>query len=203
MAWDKQQTEQLASLLAKVRDDRRFWPDETTFRHAHEILPVPATEVALVKRGLWKSSLLLQYREFADWPVPYNKAGWYIPGGYVQWKGNIHDSCQTHLRKDLVGEYKRSAIEGVDPNVEISNPILIGAKKWMPGEHPFGAPVSLVYISELRKGEIRETDWLKWVTKTVPTDVPHHQVFQDLVFGWARTSSSWKKTQHKLAALLD
>jgi hypothetical protein len=204
MTWDNQQAGQLVKLLEKVRDDRRFWPDEASLRAAHSILPVPATEVALVKRGWWgRNQLLLQYRTFADWPEPYNRAGWYIPGGYVPWMGSIRESCQGHLRKDLAGEYKRLKLADADSAVEISNPILIGAKKWMPNEHPFGAPVSLVYVCELQKGNIRETDWLQWVTKTVPTDVPHHQVFQDLVFAWLRTPARFKEIQYNLATLLE
>lgn len=175
--------------LTLVRDDRRFWPDEETFQLSHQILPVPATEVAVVKDG----RLLLQYRTFAEWQAPYNRPGWYIPGGYVPWGASLKESCLTHLKKDLVGEYKRTGIDGGDlSTIKLSEPVVIGTKKWMPGEHPFGCPVSLICVCEIQEGDIIETDWLKWSPATIPTDVPLHQKFQDVVFMWLQASPEEK-----------
>lgn len=189
MTWSTQETKGLKEALAKVRDDRRFWPDEETFQLAHQILPVPASEVAVVKDG----KLLLQFRTFAEWPAPYNKPGWYIPGGYVPWGASLQESCLIHLMKDLVGEYKRTGLDGGDVSgIKLSEPVVIGTQKWMPGEHPFGCPVSLVCVCELQEGDIVETDWLKWSSVTIPTDVPLHQKFQDAVFMWLQASPEEK-----------
>lgn len=189
MKWTEAEVLYLWSCLKKVRDDRRFWPDEQTFQLSHQILPVPASEVAVVKDG----KLLLQFRTFAEWPAPYNKPGWYIPGGYVPWGASLQESCLIHLKKDLVGECKRTGLDGdYVSGIKLSEPVVIGTQKWMPGEHPFGCPVSLVCVCELQEGDIVETDWLKWSSVTIPTDVPLHQKFQDAVFMWLQASPEEK-----------
>lgn len=163
----------LLELLTAVRNNRRFWPDEATFQMVHQILPVPATEVAVVQGG----KLLLQYRTFAEWPEPYNKPGWYIPGGYVPWSVSLDESCNRHLAKDLKGKH-------TGPVPTLSLPTVIAVKKWMPDEHPFGCPVSLVCVCELLEGDIPETDTLTWASCPIETDVPHHHTFQKMVFAW-------------------
>ena len=187
-------------LLKKVRDDRRFWPDEATFRLAHQVLPVPATEVAVVNNG----RLLLQYRLFDDWPEPHNKPGWYIPGGYVPWGASFEEACATHLKKDQRGEYKRAGVDGGNLDAVKLGPLTcIGVKKWMPGEHPFGAPVSLVMVTELEEGTILETDWLKWSDEVIKTDVPHHEKFQKMVFHWLKSPPEYRAWLREMHAIAD
>lgn len=189
MSDDNDQKNTLATELQAVLKNNRYWPDGT-FELAHQIIPVPATEVAVVQNG----RLLLQYRTFEEWPDPYNKPGWYIPGGYVPWKMSLEEACALHLKKDQTGEYKRLGISLDSLNsIKLASPIVIGEKKWMPGEHPFGCPVSLVCVCELIEGTIIETDWLKWSDETIPTDVPHHQAFQDLVFAWINTPAEYRE----------
>jgi hypothetical protein len=194
--WTPEETASLAASLKRVRDEKRFWPDEETFQLVHQILPVPATEVAVVS----EKGLLLQYRDFAEWPVPYNRPGWYIVGGYIPWGASLRESCEFHLNKDLRSENKRAGTM-MEP-VTLSEPVVIGTKKWMSGEHPFGCPVSIVCVCEVEAGEIVETDYLKWFEETVPTDVPHHQTFQDLVHAWRATSPEFMAEQARLAKLL-
>lgn len=194
------QMDSLLTLLTEVRDNKRFWPDEATFRMAHQILPVPATEVAVVK----DRKLLLQYRTFEEWPEPYNKPNWYIPGGYIPWGMNLHDTCSIHLLKDVRGEYKRQGVDGGDLNtIKLASPIVIGQKKWMPGEHPFGCPVSHLCVCELLEGTIVETEWLKWVDKPIPTDVPHHFKFQEMIFAWLNSTPEQHKWLKELHAISD
>ncbi len=178
----------LAQELQAVLGNNRFWPDEKTFQLSHQIMPIPATEVAVVQNG----KLLLQYRLFDEWPIPYNNPGWYIPGGYVPWGASLEEACAVHLRKDLAGEQKRTGISQYPNTIKLGPPVVIGEKKWMPGEHPFGCPVSLICVCELIEGTIVETDWLKWSDQTVPTQVPHHQKFQDMVFAWINTPAEYR-----------
>lgn len=178
MTWTNEEKGALKSLLNKVREENRWWPDDDTLQLVHQILPVPATEVAVVKEG----KLLLQHRTFEEWPAPYNRPGWYIPGGYVPWDVDLQEACNRHLRKDLRGEYRRVGNTTDVDEVFLSKPVIIGVEKWMPGEHPFGCPVSLVCVCRLIAGNIAETDWLRFVDTPVPTDVPHHFSFQEMVF---------------------
>lgn len=189
----------LARLLTEVRNNHRFWPDEETFQLSHQILPVPATEVAVVKDG----KLLLSWRSFEEWKAPYKKPGWYLPGGYVPWATSIESSCLGHLLKDMKNEYKLTGINFDPLGFKLTLTAVIGQKKWMPLEHPFGAPLSVICVCELTSGTIIETARLKWSDETIPTDVPHHQKFQDLVFAWMKTSPEFKAEQARLAQLLD
>ena len=86
-------------------------------------------------------------------------------------------------------------------NIMLAPPVVIGPKKWMPGEHPFGCPVSLVCVCELLGGDIVETEWLKWFEAPVATDVPHHYEFQEMVFFWLRSTPeqrAWLKELHAI-----
>jgi hypothetical protein len=62
----------------------------------------------------------------------------------------------------------------------------------MSGDHPFGCPISMICVCELRQGEIVETDWLKWSDKTIATDVPWHRSFQDSVFFYLNSTEDQK-----------
>jgi hypothetical protein len=155
--------------------------------------------VAIVKDG----KLLLQYRTFEEWPAPYNKPGWYIPGGYVFWPQSMKETCLTHIRKDLRGEYRRTSIEFDLNSIDINEPVVIGAKKWMPGEHPFGCPISIICVCELTGGEIVETDWLKWSGRTIPTVVPWHRSLQDVVFHYLRSTPEQKAWLAKMHSCID
>lgn len=202
--WRKRDRETLARGLQRVLQENRFWPDEETMGLAHSILPVPATEVAVVRKGRRGWELLVQYREFSKEPAwgPDAADGWYLPGGYIPWAANIHTSCTQHLRKDLRNEHARLLLT-IDSNmIHLSEPIVIGEKKWMPGEHPFGCPLSLICVCEIAEGEIGETDWLKWTREPISTSVPHHEAFQKFVFAWLKTSSSFKRQQAALARII-
>ncbi len=80
--------------------------------------------------------------------------------------------------------------------------MVIGTKKWMPGEHPFACPLSMVTICELKSGDIIETDRLQWTNRRIDTPLAHHNEFQDLVFAWLETSAEFKAQQTRLAALI-
>ena len=177
MSWTQADRDFLTATLARVKAENCFWPEQVHHNLVSSIVPFVATEVAVVKSG----SLLLQYRLFDEWPAPYNKPGWYIPGGYCFWPQDLGRTCLTHLLKDLKGEYKRTGVECNLDAIQIAEPVIIGVKKWMPGDHPFGCPISMICVCELIAGEIVETEWLKWKDKTVPTDVPWHRSFQDTV----------------------
>lgn len=176
--WMKSESVALTVALERVLAENRFWPEQEHHNLINEIVPLAATEVALVKDG----KLLLQYRLYDEWPEPYNKPGWYIPGGYCFWPQDLKRTCLTHLLKDLQGEYKRTGVECNLDAIQIAEPVVIGVKKWMPGEHPFGCPISMICVCELLAGSIiEETEWLKWSGETVATDVPWHRSFQDTV----------------------
>lgn len=197
--WTKPESETLTVALERVKAENRFWPDQVHHNLINGIVPWAATEVAVVKDG----KLLLQYRLFDEWPAPYNKPGWYIPGGYCFWPEDLKKTCLVHLLKDLRGEYKRVGVE-FDPNsIRLAEPVVIGVKKWMPGDHPFGCPISLVCVCELTAGTIVETEWLKWSDKTVPTDVPWHRSFQDAVHFYLRSPPEMRKWLAGMHATID
>src|SRR3989344_3147469 len=128
-----------------VFERRRYWPDQETFDLNQKLNAVPATEVAVVKGG----RVLLQYREFTEWPGRFGTIkGRYLPGGYLRQPDGLAMTCLAHIRKDLATEYTRAGIV-FDPEFEIGEPLVIGQKKWMPGEHPTGCPLSLVCVCGL------------------------------------------------------
>lgn len=212
--WTKLESDGLTSALKRVRDENRFWPEQVHHNLINGIVPLAATEVAVVKDG----KLLLQYRLFDEWPAPYNKPGWYIPGGYIPWEKDMRATCTAHIRKDLISEYRRANVgymfqersarihdAGIwyPEHVELSVPVIIGIKKWMPGDHPFGCPISLICVCELTAGTIVETEWLKWSDKTIPTDVPWHRSLQDTVHFYLRSPPEMRKWLAGMHATID
>ncbi len=74
--------------------------------------------------------------------------GWHIPGGFIKPKESFRDMANRIGREDAkVGLHI------------IAGPIAVN--KWMPGEHPVGFPISMVFVAE-PIGEIIETETLKW-----------------------------------------
>ena len=176
--WTEPESDILMVALERVLAENRFWPEQRHHNLINSIIPWAATEVAVVKNG----KLLLQYRLFSEWPAPYNKPDWYIPGGHCFWPEDLKKTCLIHFLKDLQGEYKRAGIEfDLNSSIQLAEPVVIDIKKWMPGDHPFGCPISMICVCQLLAGDIVETEWLKWSDKTIPTDVPWHRSFQDAV----------------------
>lgn len=197
--WAKPDSDALTTALEKVLAENRFWPEQVHHNLISKIVPLAATEVAVVKDG----KLLLQYRLFDEWPAPYNKPGWYMPGGYCFWPADLGKTCLTHLLKDMKGEYKRVGIECDLDQIQLTRPTVIATKKWMPGEHPLGCPISMICVCELVAGEIIETDWLKWSAKTVPTDVPWHRSFQAAVHFYLNSPSQMKRWLAEMHSRID
>jgi len=166
------ETAQLAQLLNHVAEyDHGFLPDDA-YTAIHRLVPWPATEVCVTnKRG----ELLLQYREFVEWPGEFGKIkSWYVPGGYMKPELTIEEQCRAHLKKDGV----LSSVRFIDT---------AGVIKWMPGEHPFATVVSIACVCML-DGELRVKaglkDKFKFVDHAVGSDVPHHTELQQLFFKW-------------------
>lgn len=197
--WTPDESNALTTALERVLAENRFWPEQVHHNLINQIVPLAATEVAVVKDG----KLLLQYRLFDEWPEPYNKPGWYIPGGYCFWPENMHKTCVTHLQKDLRGEYKRVGIEFDLNSIQLAEPVVVAEKKWMPGEHPFGCPISMICVCELLAGDIVETEWLKWTNTTVATDVPWHRVFQDVVRCYIHSPPEMKRWLAEMHSKID
>jgi len=191
--------------LEAVRDNRRFWPLQEHFEVAHQIIPVPASEVAIVKNG----KLLMHYRLFKEWgrhntpDKKYDNPGWYIPGGYMDWEKDMRSTAIDHIEKDLMVEYGRVNVKSDFSSIVLSEPVVIATKKWMPGDHPFGVPVSVLCVCELVSGEIIETDRLKWSDKTIPTPVPWHRSFQDAVFAYIDSSELFKAQLRLIQSSID
>lgn len=203
--WSTKESAVLTVILERVLSENRFWPEPEHHNLINAIVPLAAAEVAVTRKHpvTGEQQILLQYRTFEEWPAPYNKPGWYIPGGYCFWPDDIRQICLTHIRKDLRGEYWGSKIDFDLNTVEIAEPVLIGSKKWMPGDHPFGCPISLIYVCELTAGKIVETDWLKWSDRTIPTDVPWHRSFQDMVFFYLNSTPEQKAWLAAMQAKVD
>lgn len=185
---------ELQRLLTIVADrDKGFLPDGA-YEAVHKLVPWPAVEVALVNN---EGALLLENRRFSNWPAemsakwgkPWNEIeGYYVPGGYVLGRHSIAQACAEHLEKDgVLAEFDYIGDAG---NV-----------KWMPGDHPFGNPISLVTICKLRDGtapKFRRSPKDKWGDtiipgkfvwarlRTVPTEVPKHVEVQEKVFRWVK-----------------
>ncbi len=192
----------LTRFLGEVRDNRRFWPDEASFQTSHQIIPVPATEVAVING---KNELLVGYRDFAEWPEPYNVPGWYIMGGYFQWQLDTAETCIGHIRKDLAKFYQAAGVTGVDLNaIKLESHVCLPAKKWMPGEHPFGAPVSIPVVARLTHGTIPEVEGrLRWTKKVIPTKVPHHENFQRAVRAFLNAPPEYQQWLKGLQTIVD
>lgn len=191
----------LCALLSQVRDhsDRaRPWPSQESFDLAQGIIRQSAFEVAVVQSG----HMLAQFRTFAEWKPPYNIPGWYIPGGFLLRDLDEHDHAISHIKKDLRGEYKRAGIECDLSTIVLGPPQFLGPKLWPPGTHPVGQPISIIVVCELLAGNVIETDRLKWTRKTIPTDVPFHQAFQDVVFAYLRATPQERELMHKLNSML-
>lgn len=186
--WTQADRDFLTAALERVKTENRFWPEQVHHNLINGIIPWAATEVAVVKDG----KLLLQYRLFDEWPAPYNKPGWYIPGGYCFWPEDLKKMCLTHILKDLKGEYKRTGVECDLDAIQIAEPVVVAIKKWMPGDHPFGCPISMICVCEFFAGDIVETDCLKWSDRTIATSVPWHRSFQDAVFAYLQTPATFK-----------
>lgn len=188
--WTPKESDGLTKALERVLAENRFWPEQIHHNLINQIIPLAATEVAIVQGG----KLLMQYRLFDEWPAPYNKAGCYIMGGgYCFWPEDLHRTCLIHLLKDLCSEYKRVDIEFNTDSVVISEPTILSIDKWLPGEHPFGCPLSILCVCELLEGDVIETDWLKWSTKPIETDVPLHYMLQKKVHFWLNSSPEMKR----------
>lgn len=181
--WTKEEKTDLTRLLTKVRDQGdQFWPEGEHQDLVNAISALPASEVALSRQnpttGTWE--VLVQYREFSKEPQwskpPYNVNDWYLPGGYMQWRLSTVGNCIHHLRKDLRNEYRRAKIPFDVDSLSLSAPVLIGGRKWTPGEHPVGCPQSNVYVCTTNH-KIVETPWLKWTSAPIPTKVPLHAGF--------------------------
>jgi len=164
----------LAQFLNHVAEyDQGFLPDDA-YSAIHRLVPWPATEVCVAnKRG----ELLLQYREFTEWPGEFGKIkSWYIPGGYMLPGLTLAQQCYEHLKKD-----------GFLSEVRFIN--TAGVIKWEPGEHPFAVPVSIACVCQMASDTIPQVrpgmeDKFKFVSHAVGSDVPHHTELQQLFFKW-------------------
>lgn len=184
--------------LKRVVKNRRFWPTELAMQLAHAIMSVTAFEVVVWRRRPdGKVEWFLMWRDFKEWPKKYRKPGWYFAGGYAHWLLTMQESCLKHIQKDLANECRRTGQQFED-RIVFGTVTQIAASKWLPGEHPFGCPTSVLCAVELLEGELPVTDRTKWVTEVMPTDVPRHEHFQRAVRAYFETS---KKFREQLAAI--
>jgi len=200
MEWTEEEIAGLKRGQQLVLERRRYWPDQETFDLNQKLNPVPATEVAVVRGG----RVLLHYREFTEWPGQFGTIkGWYIPGGYLRQPDSLAMTSLGHIRKDVEGEYKRAGIEFNLNSVELGEPLVIGQKKWMPGEHPTGCPLSLVCVCELIAGDIVETERLRWFAEPVDTNVQWHGAFIRQVLAFLHSPVEYQRWFRSLAGMVD
>jgi hypothetical protein len=195
--WNPADEAELNRLMELVLNRRRFWPGQRSFDLNQLLNAVPSTEVAVV--NVQDQKLLAKWRNFEEWPKSHRVAGWYLLGGFMVQSAAVHESCLGHLRKDLRAEYKRLDIAFDTASITISEPLVIGVRKWKPGEHPTGCPLSMTCVVELTGGSIVETDRLKWTDEPIPTDVPCHFDLQQQVFHYLRSSPGQQEWMQEMA----
>jgi hypothetical protein len=163
-----------------------------------------AFEVAVVKDG----RMLAEFRTFAEW-AKYNTPekkwdipGWYIPGGFLLRDLDAQGNATDHILKDLRGEYMRAGVQFDFSSLWLGPPQFLGVKLWEPGTHPVGQPVSILIVCEDVEEKIVETDCLKWTDETIPTQVPYHQAFQDVVFRYRKASATERVLMHELNTMM-
>lgn len=148
--------------LKEVVANRGYIPDQESYNLFQKIVPWPATEVCLTNPN---GQLLLRYRDDQWWK------GWHIIGGFIRAHERLADACRRHLAGDGVGV----SFDLIDECAFI--------QKWMPGEHPFGFPISIGCVCVTME-DVPETDVLLWTDEPVETEVTHHYNFQRQFFRW-------------------
>jgi hypothetical protein len=160
--------------LREIIANKGCIPDQESFNLFHQIVRGAAAEVCAVNE---RGELLLQYREFTEWPGTWSKVkSWYIPGGLVGTKDlSLKEECRRNLQKD-----------GVFNQIEFIGSCF--SYSWKRGEHPFGwLFVSNLYVCRLI-GDLNVRagmeDKFRFVDGAVFSNVPNHRMFQEKFFAW-------------------
>jgi ADP-ribose pyrophosphatase YjhB (NUDIX family) len=168
------EAEEFARILRKIiEEDNGFLPNQEVFELMVRLRPLPFTEVIITRNN--HKEFLLVYREDKWWGK-----GWHIPGGGMKTEETIEETCSRHTREDA----------GIE-SVRIISP-LIAIRKWALGEHPFGTPVSLVFVVEPVE-EVIERDTVRWFSK-IPREMldtrGNHEKFIEAFFNWRDIGAS-------------
>lgn len=141
--WTDEEIQTLIRLLEKVKADGGWWPSEASMRAAHAAMSAWAPELIITKSRWWifrKRILLARY----EGGMVEFRGMWHIPGGYVTITDEgIEAACSRIAKREL----------GIDVDFirVFERPYL-----WLPGEHPYGRPLSL-YTDVRPRGKILET----------------------------------------------
>lgn len=168
---------QLATMKTALREiiaNNGWAPDQESLNLLMQVIKGSAAEVCAVND---RGELLLQHREFTEWPGEWGKIkSWCIPGGLLRTNDlSLEEECQGNLRKDGV----MNAIQFIE---------VCHSYPWKNGEHPFG----WLFVSNLCVcriiGELKLCNGMegkfKFVETVVSSDVPHHTEFQEKFFAW-------------------
>ncbi len=167
---DQQHLERLLNHIIKY--DHGFMPEEI-YRTFHKLVPWPAVEVIVHDED---RGFVLKHRRDRDFD------GWHIPGGYLYVNETLQHACDRHAQKDNVAE-------------AVTNLRLIATHAWLEGEHPFGYPLSLIFVCEA-VDEIVEKPDVRWF-REVPDALIHNQ--HPLFLAYLKT---WLTSARETAAII-
>ncbi len=125
------------------------------FEPLHRVVPYPAIDIVIVdKRG----RLLIVNRN-----DKYFK-GWELVGGYGHWyEKTLSEWCNRLTMRDIGAHVKLLGFTGIH--------------KWKPGEHPHGAPISIVALCRLIGKPKKNLNRIRFF-KNIPRGmVPNHGNF--------------------------
>lgn len=167
---------ELIRLLEKVAANGFRWPTEDSMRAAHGVVSCWAPEIAVCRNNDGEQEVLLA---LYDGGVEEFRGMWHIPGGYARWdEPNIQATCNRVARREI--------------GVDVTFVFIADAYKWRGGEHPYGRPLSLYCVCELR-APVKESGKLRFFPRAaLPEQLvgPHRRFLENPpqeLFRWMRT----------------
>lgn len=169
MPLDKQEPEdltpdeakELGRLLDKVaaleRAGRKFPIPEPAFEPMHRVVPYPAIDMVTLDN---KGRVLMVKRNDKYF------RGWELVGGYGHWSESLGAWCKRLARRDVGADVELVGFTGIH--------------KWMPGEHPHGAPISLVALARLASPVTKVDVEVDYFTSVPDGMVPNHSGFMEV-----------------------
>ncbi|MFH1246158.1 MAG: hypothetical protein V1489_00050 [Candidatus Liptonbacteria bacterium] len=140
------EVQELKRLLAIVKQDGGWLPDEESMRLLHGTVSMWAPELVITRIVHWRREILLAV--YGD-EVERFRGHWHIPGGYNRFpEAGIQETCSRVALREL----------GVDVSYVYTYP---NPHKWTNEEHPYGHPLSL-YVKCVPLSEIVETDTMRF-----------------------------------------
>ncbi len=165
------------NFLARIRTEvqrgsKRPWPDGECFELVQGCTSGVAIELILTRNN--HTEFLLRRRTPNKDPGPWN--GWHIPGGWLPGNCSIADKTRVIAIEDT----------GIKEIGSLQGPVAVQSWTGTGKPHPFGYPISLVFITET-KSKARSDDRVKWfsdIPKGMADTDGRHEHYLRQFFAW-------------------